>query len=257
MIKLIVGLILAAILVYSIFMARVIVAAIFKTIDEIKKRNKKLGTTEHSNNFWNMDEPVSIKANLQLKYEDSNGSKTKRIVSVSKMGPHGSGYMIAGYCSLRKKYRTFLTERIIECVDTETGEFIEDVVSYLKDKYKKTPISAINEVSAENYDFLRVLLYIGKADGRLTISEKTVICDCCKKLSNDENISVEAVSKLLSQYDVPAYSSFQNAVTRLKGESKDIKKLLYETCKEIINTQKTIHPKEKEALEYIEKFINI
>lgn len=61
------------------------------------------------------------KKEIYIKYKDSEGHITKRTIAISRID--GSEYIHA-YCNLRREYRTFRFDGIIEAVDTKTGEVL-------------------------------------------------------------------------------------------------------------------------------------
>lgn len=67
-------------------------------------------------------------ADLLIKYTDSAGNTSER--RISDIEPEEPGY-IGAFCHERQEGRTFKVSRIVSAIDSETGEFIEDLYSYL------------------------------------------------------------------------------------------------------------------------------
>jgi len=203
--------------------------------------------------FWDVDLPKSVSAVLQLDYIDGKGQRTNRTVDVRQFGRYGNGCLLIGTCELRKATRTFRTDRIKECVDTETGELIENVQKYLENKYNSSPEAKMNNLLFDEFDTIRALYYIGKADGRLTKREITIIANTCRDMSNESKITDEIVKKTITGLDIPSAQAFKMAITRISKDGMEKLERLHGAAKRIIETEKTIHSSEQEAIDYIEK----
>jgi len=203
--------------------------------------------------FWEVQQPFPVKATLRIKYEDGAGKQTERTVDVRQFGTDGSGNLLIGHCHLRNATRTFRPERIKKCEDKESGETIEDVYAYLRGKYEKSPEHTRDKLYEEEYDTLRVLLYIGKADGQLRAAEKTIIRNTCRALAKDSRITDDLIDELFSALDVPTLQAFKLAAGRLANKPTDERSIVMKAAKEMIATQKVIQPSEKDVLEYLQK----
>lgn len=208
---------------------------------------------EWEGSFWEVTQPLPAKVQLRFKYTDGAGRKTERIVDVRQFGGFGSSALLIGHCHMRDATRTFRTDRIEACVDTETGELITNVQAYLQKKYDESPDKTADLLLEEEYDTLRILLYIGKADGQLRAPEKTVIKDTCIAITNDSRLTETTIDNLFSAMDVPTLQAFKLAVGRLAKRDSSAQNIVLATAEKIINTQKTVHPAEKEALDYMRK----
>ena len=66
---------------------------------------------------------------IQIKYKDKDGIITERLVDIYRWNRHH----IYAYCHLRNRdRRTFSTSNILSAIDTNTGEYINDVIAWLK-----------------------------------------------------------------------------------------------------------------------------
>ena len=63
-----------------------------------------------------------VKPEFEIRYLDSNGNETVRQIAVLGF----DGRYVDAYCFLRDQQRTFIVDRIKECVDISTGEVISD-----------------------------------------------------------------------------------------------------------------------------------
>jgi predicted DNA-binding transcriptional regulator YafY len=78
-------------------------------------------------------EGFAVKANLRITYEDRNGERTTRAIRAMRYTDTSPGRIYA-YCKLRKGNRTFITDRVKEAVDLDTGEIIRRIPTYFRAK---------------------------------------------------------------------------------------------------------------------------
>lgn len=207
--------------------------------------------------IWDSTDIFSVDATLEITYKGSKGRKSDYLVDVDQAGYLDDGGIISGHCQSRKTGRNynkaFLTERIVDCVDADTGEAVSDIMEYLRDKYEALPYRSLDRLSQEEGDAIKVLLYVGKADGRLITSERGMIQDACRRLVGDDRITDDDINKVLKDINVPSLQTFRVAVGKVAkrgGASVDI---LLETAEALVDAEKTVHPAEKAALDYMRK----
>jgi hypothetical protein len=218
-----------------------------------KKTLTKASHSEHAEgNFWEVQNPFSVEASLDLTYKDIEGKKTHRVVDVWRCDNQPAGLLV-GHCNLRKETRTFRLDRITQAIDTETGEVVADVRAFLWERYQKSPGFAAQKLLEEEYDTLRILLYVGKADGQLRENEKIIIRTTCKAISSASTITDQAIDDIFRQLAVPSVHAFKLAVGRQADKPESARRTLIEAAEKMVATQKTVHPAEKEALEYMNK----
>ena len=152
---------------------------------------------------------------------------------------------------MRNSTRTFRTDRIIKCVDEETGEIVSDVFAYLRSKYDSSPEHTRDSLVVEEYDTLRVLLYVGKADGRLRVPEKAIIRETCRALARDSRITDVMIDEIFANLAAPTLHAFKLAIGRIGKTETAARTLLMKAAEDMVATQKTVHLAEKEALEYM------
>lgn len=203
--------------------------------------------------FWEVVEPLPARATLRLIYVDGAGRRTERTVNVMQFGSTGSSTLILGHCSLRNATRTFRSDRIQSCIDEETGEVVSDVRGHLQRLYELSPDKAIATLRANEYDVLRVLYFVGKADGQLRAAEKAVVRDACAQIANDSRLTVQSIDELFGATDLPTLQAFRLAVGRLAQRDLSLRTIVMNTAEKIVATQKSVHPSEQEALDYMRK----
>lgn len=188
-----------------------------------------------------------------MKYTDGAGKKSERSVDVKQFGAIGTSTLLIGHCHMRDATRTFRVDRIETCVDEETGQVVNDVRAYLECKYAESPNRTKDQLVADEFDTLRILLFVGKADGQLRAAEKEVIRDTCVAIANDTRLTVQTIEELFNEMDVPTLQAFKLGVGRLAKRDQSSKAIVAAAVERIISTQTTIHSAEQEALDYIKK----
>lgn len=198
--------------------------------------------------------PVDTITTLSIIYTDAGGDITQRGVSVTAFDP----YEMFGFCHLRERYRSFLHDRITSCVDVNTGEVVADTYQHLTDTYCKTPVYSLDQLARNDRPVIQILLYVGKADGRLTAAERKVMTAACKVLTGDTRISEEMTASLFRNLSIPSLRSFKMAVGSLakRGDLQLMRRMLI-ACNTMVKTDKTTTAAEQEALDYMAKRFNL
>lgn len=218
-----------------------------------RQPTESIDKDEWEGSFWEVAQPLPAKAKLRLKYADGAGRKTERTVDVRQFGAVGPNTLLIGHCGMRNATRTFRSDRIESCIDEETGEVISDVRAHLQAKYDQSPDRTKDLLIEGEYDTLRVLLYVGKADGQLRAAEKSVILDTCVAITNDSRLTDSAIDDLLASMDVPTLQAFKLAVGRLAKRDQAAQTVVMSAAERMVATQKTVHQAEQEALDYMKK----
>lgn len=181
-------------------------------------------------------------------------------MDVSEVGVGVNNNTLIGRCRLRNEMRTFYLHHIRSCFDEETGEVVGDVYSYLRKKYEQSPNYAVDEPNyavdellANEYDALRVLLYVGKADNVLRAAERAIIQETCRTLAGDSHIDDKMIDRLFKDIELLTERAFKLAVGRLAKRSPETKAVVMNAAERMVATDKKIHPAEQAALDYMRK----
>lgn len=218
-------------------------------LDSAVQQNRLPQSREIS--FWELQTVYSCDANLEIKYTDMYGEVTQRVVHVTAFGKDGNTGCIAGLCKLRNAPRTFRYDRIGECIDIDSGEVVVDIHSHLMSRYENSPQRAMDIMQSDNADILRVLLYVGRADGTLRAAERAIILVTCHRFTGDDRITDEMLQKYLGSIEKPTIQAFNLAIARLTSSPFDKRAWLIDAAERIVATQKTAHPDEVEAIQYL------
>ncbi|MEJ6007549.1 WYL domain-containing protein [Paucibacter sp. AS339] len=222
-----------------------------------RQPRESIDKDEWEGSFWEVSQPLPAKAKLKLKYTDGAGRKTERTVDVRQFGAVGPTTLLIGHCNMRDATRTFRCDRIESCIDEESGEVVSDVRTYLQTKYDESPDRTKDLLLEGEYDTLRVLLYVGKADGQLRSAEKAVIRETCVAITNDSRLTDGTIQDLLANMDVPTLQAFKLAVGRLAKRDPAAQSVVMTAAEKMVATQKTVHQAEQEALDYMKKRFSI
>ncbi len=205
--------------------------------------------------FWEASDPKKLGAHVEIEYVDGKSQATKRIVHIREFDNKLHGGIFIGDCELRNAKRTFRYDRVTNAVDIETGEHIDDISLFLNSSYDASPEKTIEILVSDYIDILKVLYFVAKADGQYRKEEKVVITEYLKSLLRDDRITIKLVDDELRYMDIPSLQAFKNALGRVIRGGQIDPYQLQACCKDIVATQKTIHPSELAALDYIEKKI--
>lgn len=235
----------------------------------LRKKNGKL--KKQANNYFYDDsdyyfdngrryfDPTSkdtfyVQKTLNFDYVDAEGERTHRTVDVKMVDRAPNDTYLRTMCHLRGEPRIFKTSRISNCVDIETGEIInsKNLSDFLYSEYKKSPEYSIQCLQTDFSDILKILFFLGKADGRLVKAEREIIRRVCKKdLLKDSRVSDKEIDKVINRLDIPTMQTFKRAVGRVAESELDID--LISISKEFLLTGKKQHQNETEAHQFIVK----
>lgn len=249
-------------------------------IKENKSFEVKKYYDKDSDNFegWfyeEVEDYIPIKKSFKIKYKDGKDNITNREIYINKFGKAPFGGFILAHCSLRNGNRTFRTDRITECIDIESGEYINDISRYLEDIYlnseeyknyqelkrkredREVSKKYIDEFLNRYDNLLKILIYIVRCDGTYNAKEKAIIKELFEDLEEDNELLTDKIlHKILLDSPIPTNRSFKINVDKFIKENKYPQINLIDIAQNIISTQKNIHPNEQEILNYFSKKIS-
>lgn len=201
-------------------------------------------------------DPKPVDAKLRILYVDGNGNSTERNINVIEFENSPSkadAGMIMAHCLLRDATRTFRYNRIKHAVDLETGEVITDVQCHLRNIWTGSPAYAVEQFQEQFQGPLEILLFVARADGRLAAKERAVILDFCKRHVPDQGVTDDDLTKSIKNVRSLSLHSFKVASGRLLKQRPELANEVIKAAELIVGAEKTIHPAEVEAIEYIKK----
>lgn len=160
-------------------------------------------------------EDFSVEVQAYITYVDGKGQESKREIRTRSLCHQGeNGYALLAFCHMRKSHRAFLVSRIEEFVDLSTGEFVEDVVSYLREVHARSPRVALARDLEPHAAEIGILAYIARADGRVTARELDVVMGYVSSLAPGVDSRMAAdLFKDLS----PSQTDLRRAVAEIEG----------------------------------------
>lgn len=206
-----------------------------------------------SEEFKTSYRPRPVKAQIKIRYKDSNGDISERVVDVRECDIWAPDGYLNGFCHTRGAIRTFRLDRIESAIDVETGELIHNLNDYADKKYEESPIAAVDKLFETHSDALRVLFYIAKADGRFTAKEKDIYLDYCRSVHPDDRLNTQVIDSALKWVDIPSAHSYKVICGKLAKLDTQTKGAIIEAAEAMIATQKTISPEEEMAISYMKK----
>lgn len=211
------------------------------------------------NDDWSVHEqtanycPRPISARIKIRYIDSSGDHSERIVDVRECDTSAPDGYLNGFCHMRGSIRTFRIDRIESAIDLDSGELIQSLTEYAAKKYEESPVFAVDQLFENHSDALRVLFYIAKADGRFTAKEKDIYLEYCRSVYPDGRLDVNAIDNVLKWVDVPTMHTYKVICGKLAKLDESHKGVILHAAEAMIATQKTVTDEEKLAIEYMKK----
>lgn len=201
---------------------------------------------------WDVVESFSVAANLHIKYQDGAGQITERPVQVRSVGDYMGAPTIVGQCLLRNQPRTFRLDRILECFNEDTGEVVTDVYEHLQNIYENSPAGSLDAIWDKEFEALRVLYYIGKADGRLMPREREVMASYCRAVSGDDRIDAELIRSYVDSFGTPSINTYKIAVGRVAKRPEAEREAVRQAAQTMLAHRKKMSAAERDALDYID-----
>jgi hypothetical protein len=194
-----------------------------------------------------------ISTALRLKYRSRSGQVSQRTVHIYSFTP-STPVQFNGRCTLRDDFRTFRADRVLEAVDNQTGELVPDVGAWLEAQYAARPSVLAKMALTLHPHHLPLLLHVARADGSMRAAERAIIALEAVKLYAHIGINAQNADAVLDEMPTPAFPMFCHhchEILRLHGPSEAAR--LLGVARALVNTQKTIHPNEQAALDYLQQ----
>tara|TARA_R110002072_G_scaffold113009_2_gene242427 strand:- start:2219 stop:2725 length:507 start_codon:yes stop_codon:yes gene_type:complete len=163
--------------------------------------------------------------------------------------------MLNAYCHLRHAYRSFRTDRVIRCVDLETGEVVKDVAGHLRNRHTKSPSRVLEMLMRNQRDVIRVLGYLARVDGPFDDATSKIVADYVAGLASDENVTPSIVVHASALVGKTTLRGFKAAVGRVVNSGSVNPILFAGCCRDVAEADGKITTKEQEALDYIDRRI--
>ncbi|WP_415034483.1 WYL domain-containing protein [Azonexus sp.] len=203
------------------------------------------------NNAPSKFSPKPIRAVLNIQYVDVNGKKTRRTVHVSECDTRESNGYLKGFCQLRRAPRTFRLDRVIVAIDVETGERIQSLHAWARNRHVASNDFAVETSLRESADALRAIFYLCKLDGRFTRKEKEIFLKHCQSMVPDRLLKIEDIENACQHLVLPSQTAFYMICQRLAELPLRERESIIVVANQIVDSDKTVKPEESEALDYL------
>jgi len=259
-----VGLALAVIAIYFAFIrkpkAHEIVIRVETSFVPDTRVNGDDAKDEEKDNWEQFDfyraKMLPAKGRYRINYEDQRGLKTERDIEVKRVHECQGKYAIDAHCSLRDAHRSFLGERIKKAINLDSGEIVEDLardaIAQYNDSGEGRALAAIDK----EWMGVVALVFVCRADGQMRKAERTIVAEYLKRRCSDVLLDDAELDSAIKALGEPDHREFKRIIRDLKtaGERDRLADLL-DCAKRIVETQKTVAPMEKAALEILEEAV--
>lgn len=164
--------------------------------------------------------PQRCDVKLGFRYTDSNGATTNRQIRTKAFIPWlDDVHLVLGFCNYRKANRSFLTSRMQDVVDLETGECLDNVDRFLIQTYEVSDYKKVDDFIDNRMNVVECLLYLARLDGNLTKSQKAIIYDYIKNASGASFVTDTVIRSLIKDFaDDLSPQKFRKLLTQMHRE---------------------------------------
>jgi len=190
-----------------------------------------------------------------VQYEDAAGDISERRLTFFSIQCKKGRYYLSAYCHERNAYRSFRCDRIIHCVDPETGEVREDFFNYMAETFaveKERWLEGAQDTALEKCaDGIRILVFLSRCDGEYHTLEREVIAEYvearCGYFSLEFDMApIMRFADRLRPFDDIFYEAIDSII---EEDSTDHIKLLTAKAVRLVEADGIIKPEEYELLQ--------
>lgn len=205
-------------------------------------------------NYWIPVESKrrNVSARLRLKYRNTKNIISERVFDVKAFSRGNKGYYVHGYCHKKHKDITLSSLGILEAIDVETGEVIENISSYLEQKYNDTPEHK-KDLLFDDYGWaVYSLVYLAATSGSIVKKERDLITTFIKSIPQFSYIEDEWIDKCISELYRPGKMEIRNWIKAALDRGADFS-LIMDTVERLSELNKKDNKEFISFLRYIEK----
>lgn len=191
-----------------------------------------------------------------IAYVDASGQRSERRITMKSIHKtYENDYIITAFCHERKAERSFKLSRIEKLVDMETGEIFPEPKQYFIDRFNNSPLGLLTKCYQDLESEILILTYIARADGYLRKKEREIIADFVKLKSNVALDAILLDSEIRRTYCES--SDLRKSLKLLSNRSDTDKNQIFNTAKQIVETDKKTDPLEMGILELIKRELKV
>lgn len=173
--------------------------------------------------------PCRCDVKLGFRYTDSNGATTNRQIRTKAFVPWmDEDHLVLGFCNYRKANRSFVTSRMEEVVDLETGECLADLDRFLIETYEASDYKKVDDFIDTRMSVVECLLYLARLDGNLTKAQKSLITGYISEASGATIVTDTIAKSLIKDFaDDLTPQQFRKLVSQMqKNQPENLLDLL-------------------------------
>lgn len=189
----------------------------------------------------------------RIHYTDGQGRPSEREVDIVSYDDTTGIGMFEGFCHLRGARRSFYFARVARAVDAQTGEIIDDLRLHLNRLWEQGTGPALRLLRLERGLELEMLLFMAKADKALRAAELEIITRYCQDVTGEPRLDAVTIRKELESIHLTTLLGFKQKFGTLANCDPGAAARVAALCRAIVATQKTVHPDEQAALEYLDR----
>ncbi len=189
-----------------------------------------------------------------IRYEDANGNESARRITLRKVERTDYGAYIKAHCHERGAIRHFRSDRIIELVDSATGEVFDDAMDFLTPLYFGADgmATAVEKCAAG----VTLLVALGRGDGEFTTEEQSIAGAYIIQSGNIESPDWEWIFKYLRKQK-PTSADIRDALVTLRDMDEAEAKLFIMAAKALAERDGVVHKSEQKILDSLYTLFNV
>lgn len=209
---------------------------------------------------------VRLPLSLFIEYRDVAGVPSARRISVRNLRFTNNRIAINAYCHEREAPRCFIAERLVSATDCETGEILQDPATWFMQAYRSHPdgrrffeqqvVDDAETALREAFqDAMLVLVYVARADGRMTAVERQVIVATAAKLQASDPVlsALDELTDARVQRMRCDHGEFLRAVRNIKKAAPWMKTAVLDAAKAVMDADAKQDPGEAKALAWLDR----
>ena len=186
-------------------------------------------------------------------YEDQRGLRTRREIHVKRVHKGAANSAIDAHCMVRRAHRTFISARIEECVNLGTGAYVDDLAQDAISQHLESPVGVVERALALNSVGVDVLLFASRADGKMFAAERALTGEYVAEQASRLSPSTKILDEKIKDLPHVDHALFTKHIRQIRSTASvaQIQKLFSYSTR-IVETQKTVQPMQRAALEMLQ-----
>jgi hypothetical protein len=196
--------------------------------------------------------PRRVTARLKLSYVSTSGNQTEREIDVRDYYRGQDGCHFAGFDHLQKAYRKLSSKCVKDAIDLETGESLDDLVTFFERKYRESPEYLYDHLFEKHGGEIYIFVYLAAVDGAMRAPERNIITRYCLEQKGFTSLEAGKVDEILKKMYRPSKHDFYKCVRNSELAPTALNKVL-SVANRMVGTNAKPHSEHTKALEYMKK----